>query len=94
MLKKQKTIGRISTKPGEHERQSAFVKLFAVNIRCTMSWSVPCVAMVMKMEPSSAAQIVYSLPKPRTARMDAARAAPSVSWNRCPVSKICRSCGC
>ena len=40
---------------------------FAVSIRCTMSWSVPCVAMVVNVEPSSAAQIVYSLPRmPRT----------------------------
>jgi hypothetical protein len=32
----------------------------AVNIRCTMSWSVPCVDMVMKVDPIRPAKIVYS----------------------------------
>ncbi len=29
-------------------------------MRCTMSWSVPCVDMVMKVDPISPAKIVYS----------------------------------
>ncbi len=65
-----------------------------------MSWSVPCVAIVVKTEPRSAAQIVYSLP-----RMPLI--APKVGWPfitfsspECvvgarpePLSKILRSPG-
>ena len=35
----------------------------AASMRCTISWSVPMVAMVMKVAPSTALHRVYSLPR-------------------------------
>ena len=59
MLSTQSTMG-MSARP---ERIVAFALcrgFRAVSIRCTMSWSVPCVASVTNVEPRNAAHSVYS----------------------------------
>ena len=54
------TSGR-SAKPDRMSESLLRWWSFAVSMRWTMSWSVPCVASVVKVDPISAAQIVYSL---------------------------------
>ena len=42
----------MSTRPDSTSASRLLRLFFAVSMRCTMSWSVPCVAMVVKIEPS------------------------------------------
>ena len=57
----------------------------AVSIRCTMSWSVPCVAIVTNVLPNRPAKIVYSTPNIPTILSQPCRAGSSpVSMNRLP----------
>ena len=57
--RKTMTMGKSSSPDTMTARVPALL-LFAASIRCTMSWSVPCVAMVMKVAPRKAAHTVYS----------------------------------
>ena len=56
------TMG-ISMRPERITARAPFLLSGAASMRCTMSWSVPWVAMVMKVDPSTAVQSVYSLPR-------------------------------
>ena len=49
-----------STKPERIVACALCRRFFAVSMRCTVSWSMPCVAIVTKVLPITAAQIVYS----------------------------------
>ena len=60
MLRNVNAIG-ISASPDRMSERRLRRMSGAVNIRCTMSWSVPCVDMVMKVEPISPAKMVYSI---------------------------------
>ena len=50
-----------SIKPEKITAREPFLQSGAANMRCTISWSVPCVAMVMNVEPKTAVHNVYSL---------------------------------
>ena len=54
------TMG-ISMRPERITARAPFLLSGAASMRCTMSWSVPWVAMVMKVEPNTALHRVYSL---------------------------------
>jgi hypothetical protein len=60
MLRKVKAIG-MSANPERMSERRLRRMSGAVSIRCTMSWSVPCVPMVMKVAPKRPAKIVYSI---------------------------------
>ena len=60
MLRKVNAIG-ISASPDMMSERRLRRTSGAVNIRCTMSWSVPCVDMVIKVEPINPAKMVYSM---------------------------------
>ena len=60
MLRKVNAIG-ISARPDMMTERRLSRTSGAVNMRCTMSWSVPCVDIVIKVEPINPAKIVYSM---------------------------------
>ena len=60
MLRNVKAIG-MSARPDMMSDRRLRRTSFAVNIRWTMSWSVPCVPIVIKTEPIRPAKIVYSV---------------------------------
>ena len=86
MVRKQSPMG-MSARPERINARRLLVAFLAVNIRCTMSWSVPWVAMVMKVEPKMAAQMVYSVPN--TVRTLSRKGAPGLV----PESKKIMSLG-
>ena len=60
MVRKVKAIG-ISASPERMSERRLRRISGAVSIRCTMSWSVPWVPMVIKVDPKRPAKMVYSI---------------------------------